>query len=105
MTCCSNIPASCRFSAVSCNCCSCKPSIELLEASCDACRTPVVPNPRAHHHEACSCIHPIMICACQTCSNIEDEAKKTTNGNSCHGHHSMANFESAIKSKEAENKE
>lgn len=84
MTCCTKMPSSCRMTTESCDCCTCT-STPITERICEP---PCSYNhhPLPHHHEGCSCVHPVIICACNSCNPNDKEQEGT-----CHGHHSAAN--------------
>ena len=74
MTCCTKMPPACRITPESCECCTCTSTQNI----CEPCPSRFNP----HQHEGCSCVHPIFICACNSCNSKEGE------GPVCHGHHS-----------------
>jgi hypothetical protein len=77
MGCGTKIPSSCRITSESCDCCTCN-STPIAQNICEPCSCSSHHSP--HRHEGCSCVHPVIICACVSCTAIEKEG-------ACHGHH------------------
>ena len=74
MTCCTKQPSSCRFSSDSCDCC-----VQDVIQQCPA----VYNHQHRHHTDACTCVHPIIICACSSCSSSSSEGGQAP----CHHGH------------------
>ena len=84
MTCCTKTPSSCRISSESCDCCTCT-STPITQNICEPCSSHIIPHHHPHRHEGCSCVHPVIICACGSCTTVTDKE------GTCHGHHAAVN--------------